>query len=158
MEDIIDIIVTETTNIIEITSQPTDEIIDVNIIDNREEVTINVTPTLVEVNINTLTGSFGVNWGDILGTISNQTDLQAELDAKADLVGGTVPTSQLPIYVHTQSSPSTTWTITHNLNKYPSVTIIDSANDEVIGEVRFTSINQVVLTFSAAFSGKAFLN
>jgi len=99
MEDIIDIIVTETTNLIEITSQPTDEIIDVNIIDNREDVTLNVTPTVVEININSLTGNFGVNWGQITGTLSNQTDLQAVLNAKADLVDGKVPSSQLPSYV-----------------------------------------------------------
>lgn len=99
MEDIIDIIVTETTNLIEITSQPTDEIIDVNIIDNREDVTLNVTPTVVEININSLTGNFGVNWGDIAGTLSDQTDLQNVLNLKADLVDGKVPSSQLPSYV-----------------------------------------------------------
>jgi len=99
MEDIIDIIVTETTNLIEITSQPTDEIIDVNIIDNREDVTLNVTPTVVEININSLTGNFGINWGEIDGTLSNQTDLNTALGLKADLVGGKVPSSQLPSYV-----------------------------------------------------------
>lgn len=36
------------------------------------------------------------DWGDIGGTLSDQTDLQAALDAKADLVGGKVPQSQLP--------------------------------------------------------------
>lgn len=99
MEDIVDIIVTETTNLIEITSQPTDEIIDVNIIDNREDVTLNVTPTLVEININSLTGNFGILWGEIEGTLSNQTDLQNALNLKADLVDGKVPSSQLPSYV-----------------------------------------------------------
>ena len=99
MEDIIDIIVTETTNTIEITAQPNDEIIDVNIIDNREDIVLNVTPTVVEININSLTGNFGVNWGDIDGTLSNQTDLQNALNLKADLVDGKVPSSQLPSYV-----------------------------------------------------------
>lgn len=99
MEDIIDIIVTETTNTIEITSQATDEIIDVNIIDNREDITLNVTPSLVEININSLTGNFGVEWGDITGTLADQTDLNTALGLKADLVGGKVPSSQLPSYV-----------------------------------------------------------
>jgi hypothetical protein len=61
-------------------------------------------------------------------------------------------------YVFTQSTPSTTWTINHDLNKYPSVNIVDSANDEVIGEVNYASASQIVIRFSAAFSGKAFLN
>jgi hypothetical protein len=99
MEDIIDIIVTETTNTIEITSQSTDEVIDVNIIDNREDITLNVTPTVVEININSLTGNFGVAWGEITGTLSAQTDLNTALGLKADLVGGKVPSSQLPSYV-----------------------------------------------------------
>jgi len=99
MEDIIDIIVTETTNTIEITSQGSDELIDVNIIDNREDITLNVTPTLVEININSLTGNFGVEWGDITGTLADQTDLNTALGLKADLVGGKVPSSQLPSYV-----------------------------------------------------------
>jgi hypothetical protein len=61
-------------------------------------------------------------------------------------------------YVFTQSTPATTWTINHDLGKYPAVNIVDSANDEVIGEVKYNSTSQVVITFSASFSGKAFLN
>jgi len=61
-------------------------------------------------------------------------------------------------YVFTQSTPAAVWTINHDLEKYPAVSIVDSANDEVIGEVHYTSTSQVVITFSAAFSGKAFLN
>ena len=99
MEDIIDIIVTETTNTIEITAQPNDEIIDVNIIDNREDIVLNVTPTVVEININSLTSNFGVKWGDITGTLADQTDLNNALALKANLVGGKVPASELPSYV-----------------------------------------------------------
>lgn len=99
MEDIIDIIVTETTNLITITSSGSDEVIDVNIIDNREDIVLNVTPSVVEININSLTSNFGVSWGQITGTLSNQTDLNTALGLKADLVGGKVPSSQLPSYV-----------------------------------------------------------
>lgn len=35
-------------------------------------------------------------WGDIKGTLSNQTDLKNTLDLKADLVAGKVPASELP--------------------------------------------------------------
>lgn len=38
-------------------------------------------------------------WGDITGVLSDQTDLNDILEAKADLVGGKVPNSQLPSYV-----------------------------------------------------------
>ena len=66
-------------------------------------------------------------------------------------------------YTHTQSSASATWTITHNLNKFPSVTVIDSGDSVVQGEILYNSANQLTLTFYAgggtsAFSGKAYLN
>lgn len=38
-------------------------------------------------------------WGQIVGTLSNQTDLQNLFNLKADLVDGKIPSSQLPSYV-----------------------------------------------------------
>lgn len=61
-------------------------------------------------------------------------------------------------HIHTQSTPSDTWTITHNLNKNPSITIVNSANEEVEGAVVINSLTQITITFCAAFSGKAYLN
>ena len=61
-------------------------------------------------------------------------------------------------YIHTQSTPSDTWTITHNLNKNPSITIVNSANEEVEGAVVINSLTQITITFCGAFSGKAYLN
>lgn len=61
-------------------------------------------------------------------------------------------------YAHDQSIASATWNITHNLNKYPSVTITDSAGDEVEGEVRYNGVNSLTVKFSAPFAGKAYLN
>jgi hypothetical protein len=61
-------------------------------------------------------------------------------------------------YVYIQNTPETTWTITHNLQKYPSVTIVDSSESVVIGEVNYTNNNQLTVTFNGGFSGKAYLN
>jgi len=61
-------------------------------------------------------------------------------------------------YIHNQTVASTTWNVTHNLNKFPSVSIVDSANTEVIGEVEHINSNNLVIKFSAAFSGKAYIN
>lgn len=61
-------------------------------------------------------------------------------------------------YLHTQVAPASTWTIVHNLGKYPAVAIIDSAGDLVHGDVHYDSTNQVTLTFGSAFSGTASLN
>ena len=61
-------------------------------------------------------------------------------------------------YAHTQGVANATWVITHNLNKRPSITVVDSAEAVVVGQVEYNSDNQVTLTFSGAFSGKAYLN
>ena len=59
---------------------------------------------------------------------------------------------------HAQGVASSTWTVTHNLNKFPSVTIVDSNEEQIFGVVDYQSANTIVLTFSAAISGKAYLN
>lgn len=61
-------------------------------------------------------------------------------------------------YFYTQGVPSTDWTIVHNLGKYPSVTVVDTAGTEVEGEVRHIDVNTVQLLFSAAFAGNQTLN
>lgn len=61
-------------------------------------------------------------------------------------------------YVHSQLSASSTWNINHNLNKYPSVSIADSAGTLVIGEVRYVDSNNVTISFNNEFAGIAYLN
>lgn len=60
-------------------------------------------------------------------------------------------------HVHTQSSPSATWTINHSLGGYPSVMVVDSAATVVVGEVSYVSTSQIVVEFTAPFSGYAYL-
>ena len=55
--------------------------------------------------------------------------------------------------------PSKDWIIEHDLNKkHPSVTIIDSCERIVYGEVQYIEKNKIKVSFSAEFSGKAYLN
>lgn len=61
-------------------------------------------------------------------------------------------------YVHTQNEATASWTITHNLGKMPSVEVVDTGDNIVIGEVEYISLNQVQVTFGSAFTGKAYLN
>jgi hypothetical protein len=60
-------------------------------------------------------------------------------------------------YIFEQGTSSATWVITHTLGGFPSVTIVDSANTHVFGEVQYNSNTQITVLFSAAFSGKAYL-
>lgn len=61
-------------------------------------------------------------------------------------------------FVFTQASAEAVWEIQHNLGKYPSVTTVDSADTVVVGSVEYIDLNNLTITFSAAFSGKAYLN
>ena len=58
-------------------------------------------------------------------------------------------------FVHIQSVPASVWVVEHNMEGYPSVTVIDSGNSQVEGDVIFDSVNQVTLQFSSAFAGTA---
>lgn len=61
-------------------------------------------------------------------------------------------------YVHIQGVPATTWNVTHNLNKFPSVSIINSIDEVVYGLITYVDANNITLQFSASFSGRAFFN
>jgi hypothetical protein len=55
-------------------------------------------------------------------------------------------------------SPLSVWVITHNLGLFPSVTVVDSGNTVVVGDVVYVNTNTIEITFNSAFSGCAFLN
>ena len=61
-------------------------------------------------------------------------------------------------FVFTQNAPATTWNVQHNLQKFPSITVIDTGDTVVTGEYTYIDNNNVTLTFSAGFAGKAYLN
>tara|TARA_R110000772_G_scaffold16632_2_gene47084 strand:- start:107 stop:667 length:561 start_codon:yes stop_codon:yes gene_type:complete len=61
-------------------------------------------------------------------------------------------------YIHTQLSSETVWTITHPLSKYVSIVVVDSGGNKVFGKEEYISVNEVKITFTAAFSGYAYLN
>jgi hypothetical protein len=61
-------------------------------------------------------------------------------------------------FTFNQPTPAATWSIAHNLGKNPSVSVVDSAGTLVHGEVDYINDNSLIITFSAAFSGKAYLN
>ncbi len=61
-------------------------------------------------------------------------------------------------FTFTQGAPSTTWNIQHNLNKFPSVSVVNNNNVLMYGETAYIDKNNLTITFSAGFSGKAHLN
>lgn len=62
-------------------------------------------------------------------------------------------------YTHNQITASAIWDVKHNLNRYPtSVTITDSAGNVVLGDIKNISVNELTISFTAPFSGNAYLS
>ena len=70
----------------------------------------------------------------------------------------TLSTQGTPTFIFNQGVPASTWNIQHNLGKFPSITVIDTAGTVVTGQYTYIDNNNVTLTFSAGFAGKAYLN
>ena len=92
-----------------------------------------------------------------LGGNGNLTDL-----LYYDFAVFTLPAQGVPTFIFTQTVAAKVWgtngIVTHNLGKFPSITVIDTANTVVTGEYTYIDNSSVTLTFSAAFAGKAYLN
>lgn len=66
---------------------------------------------------------------------------------------------QVQSYRHVQASPTTVWNIDHGLSFYPHVTIVDSSKREVFPDhIDFPTATTVVVTFTAAVGGEAYLS
>lgn len=70
--------------------------------------------------------------------------------------GGSVVTPTT--YIHKQILASDVWIIEHNLGRFPSVTVVDSIRREYEGTVDYDNDRRLRVTFSAPFSGEAYLN
>ena len=66
--------------------------------------------------------------------------------------------SQDKTFVFDQAVPSAVWTITHNLGKFPSVSVVDTQKEVYWGNIEYINSNQLKVTFSGSFAGQAFLN
>lgn len=61
-------------------------------------------------------------------------------------------------YIHDQQVAAKTWELVHDLGSHPSVTVVDSSGRYVIGDVQYIDKNTILISFSAGFAGKAYLN
>ncbi|WP_158812079.1 hypothetical protein [Beijerinckia sp. L45] len=53
---------------------------------------------------------------------------------------------------------STTWTLAHYLNRYPTVTVVDTAGDMIWASQVYQDRNTIIINFTAPTSGVAYLN
>lgn len=68
------------------------------------------------------------------------------------------PLIQSDTFIHEQNTASDTWEICHKLGKYPSVTVVDSAGNEVTTDVQYIDKNNCIVTTNGKFKGIAYLN
>lgn len=61
-------------------------------------------------------------------------------------------------YMFEQGVAADTWTIEHNLNKYPSITLVDSAGTFFQAAIVYDSLNRCTVYMNAATTGRAYLN
>jgi hypothetical protein len=61
-------------------------------------------------------------------------------------------------FVFPQLTPALTWTINHNLGRFPNVDLIDTSGQLVEAEVDYPSNEQVIVKFAIATAGTAYLN
>ena len=121
--------------------------------------------TLTASGLATLDSASVTNDLDVTGTLSLPS-LDASLVVFTDAYKGlTTLTAQdartalgTTTYVHNQGTASATWTITHNLNAYPSVTVVDSAKRVGIADVSYIDANSLTVSLQGSMAGKAYLN
>ena len=77
----------------------------------------------------------------------------AELDENSKLSPETIPTLK-----YTQNESREEWIISHNLNRFPSIIIVDSAGSKVEGDINYVDANNLKITFGAAFAGTIYVN
>ena len=89
---------------------------------------------------------------------ANQIIVDAETPNQGAVRTGAGPSiAVVRRYTHTQASANTTWAIVHDLGGKPSVTIVDTSDTHVVGDVTYNSETSITVSFTAAFSGYAYL-
>lgn len=58
-------------------------------------------------------------------------------------------------HTHVQLVASMAWAVSHNLDTFPDVVVLNEAGAPVIGDVRYDSLNELTLLFSKPLAGKA---
>ena len=61
-------------------------------------------------------------------------------------------------YTHEQTTASATWVVNHNLEKYPSIEIVDSANTKIQTDRIHQNKNTLTIYFTSPTTGKVFCN
>lgn len=59
--------------------------------------------------------------------------------------------------IFVQGSPDDEWIVAHGLNRWPCVTVIDTAGSAIEGDITYLDDDTIQINFTAPFAGRAFL-
>ena len=90
------------------------------------------------------------------GTVLEEVRLEGASNDK--LVTEKAVSDSLKTYIFEQGIASTTWVVTHNLNRFPSVVVVDSAGTQFMTQIHYDSLNQLTISMNGATTGKVYLN
>ena len=95
---------------------------------------VNEVPEIVNITVNEVLGKNGIDGA----------------------VGPTGPTGG--VFTFVQAIPANPWAVNHALGYYPNVTVVDSSERIVIGDIQYIDINNLTILLCGAFCGKAHLS
>jgi hypothetical protein len=61
-------------------------------------------------------------------------------------------------FIFTPEDVSASWLVAHNLNKFPSVDVVDTSGRRVMPDVTYLDSNVLTLDFDIPMTGSAYLN
>jgi len=131
--------------------------VDVNTVEEQTNITIDNTQNVETLIIEPTVESLQVE----LALVSPTTGVMSVNGKTGNVVIDYPDINTSPVnhvkFMHTQNAPSTQWNITHNLNFFPNVTVLDNANRIIEADIQYLNINSVRIVMNVALSGVAYL-
>jgi hypothetical protein len=152
-----------------VSPNPTIDAVDVNTVQDVSNIFVGVDSGVTNIDV-----SDDVDTLDVNISISDVTIPVTSVNGKTGAVVidypdiGTDPVNHVR-FVYTQASIPTVqtsgqfagsyiWTINHNLNFYPNVTVFDSGSNSVETHVSYSNANTAIIIMNSAISGTAYLS
>lgn len=131
------------------------------ILDQPDEINVTIETKEVEVKVNDPAPDIDIildSYPDVIVLPTTGLTGPAGPEGPDGPMGPIGPPGTQTTYVFNQLVAATLWNIAHNLDRYPSVTVIDTGGSEIIPNLLYVSDDVVTLFFDNATSGKAYLN
>lgn len=111
-----------------------------------------------QVEINEVVSTLSIEGEEKTIVITEEPELDLTTIGIQGPPGVAGPVGSSGSFTFDQAVPASVWTINHPLSKMPAVAVVDSAGNVVEGDIQYVDQDQVIVTFNATFSGKAYLN